>query len=155
MHKPSPSIQHNLLDMTGKVGRLINTFRAILNGRSEVPRVRTRATGNASFELRNRGNQLRFQLNVRNISGVTQAHIHLGRRGMNGPVVAFLFGPSKFGISVRNGVVRGVLTNRDLIGPLQGKTIRDLVREFRNGNAYVNVHTIQHPNGEIRGQVVH
>ncbi|OAB42285.1 CHRD domain-containing protein [Paenibacillus glacialis] len=135
--------------------RLINTFRARLNGRNEVPRVRTRATGDASFELLSSGTRLRFQLNIRNISGVTQAHIHLGRRGQNGPVVAFLFGPSKFGISVRQGVVRGVLTNRDLVGPLQGKTIRDLVREFRNGNAYVNVHTIQHPDGEIRGQVIH
>ncbi|WP_339318023.1 CHRD domain-containing protein [Paenibacillus sp. FSL R10-2734] len=37
--------------------------------------------------------------------------------------------------------------------PLNGKTIRDLVREFENGNAYVNVHTIQHSDGEIRGQV--
>ncbi|EGG36330.1 hypothetical protein HMPREF9412_4480 [Paenibacillus sp. HGF5] len=45
------------------------------------------------------------------------------------------------------------MTNQDLIGPLQGRTIRDLIREFERGNAYVNVHTIQNPNGEIRGQV--
>ena len=72
---------------------------------------------------------------------------------MNGPIVVFLFGPSKFGISVRRGLIQGVLTSSDLVGPLAGRTIADLVREFRNGNAYVNVHTIQNPNGEIRGQV--
>lgn len=105
------------------------------------------------FQVNNSGTELRFRLVVRNIGRVTQAHIHLGRRGQNGPIVAFLFGPSKFGISVRRGVVRGVLTNQDLIGPLQGRTLRDLVREFERGNAYVNVHTIQNPDGEIRGQI--
>lgn len=118
-----------------------------------MPPVRTISTGNAVFQLNSTGTQLRFRLVVRNISRVTQAHIHLGRIGQNGPVVVFLFGPSKFGISVRRGVVRGVLTSQDLTGPLQGRTIRDLVREFERGNAYVNVHTIQHPDGEIRGQI--
>lgn len=107
------------------------------------------------FQLNNSETQLRFVLIIRNISRVTQGHIHLGRRGQNGPVVAFLFGPSKFGISVRRGVIRGVLTNQDLVGSLKGKTLRDLAREFERGNAYVNVHTIQNPNGEIRGQVTH
>jgi hypothetical protein len=104
--------------------------------------------------LNDAGNRLSFVMIVRNIDKVTQAHIHLGRRGENGPVVAFLFGPSKFGISVRRGVVRGTLSRSDLVGPLQGRTIRDLIAEFDSGNAYVNVHTTQHPNGELRGQVV-
>lgn len=120
-----------------------------------MPPVRTISTGNALFELNSSGTQLRFTLIVRNISRVTQGHIHLGRVGQNGPIVAFLFGPSKFGISVRRGVVRGILTNQDLVGPLQGKTLRDLIREFERGNAYANVHTIQNPNGEIRGQIRH
>ncbi|MDQ0062185.1 hypothetical protein J2T14_004385 [Paenibacillus harenae] len=72
---------------------------------------------------------------------------------MNGPVVVTLFGPNKFGISVRRGIVRGVLTAADLSGPLAGLTIADLITEFNNGNAYVNVHTVQNPNGEIRGQI--
>ncbi|MGM1048169.1 MAG: CHRD domain-containing protein [Bacillota bacterium] len=131
----------------------MRTFRAILLGRNEVPPVRTVATGNAVFQLNRAGTQLRFRLVIRNIRRVTQGHIHLGRVGVNGPIVAFLFGPSKFGISVRRGVIEGVLTNQDLIGPLQGRTIRDLVRELERGNSYVNVHTIQNPDGEIRGQI--
>ncbi|UNK21214.1 CHRD domain-containing protein [Paenibacillus sp. N3/727] len=131
----------------------MRTFRATLLGRNEVPPVRTIAFGNAVFQVNRTGTQLRFRLVVNNINRVTQAHIHLGRVGENGPIVAFLFGPSKFGISVRRGVIRGVLTNQDLIGPLQGRTIRDLVRELERGNAYANVHTIQNPDGEIRGQI--
>lgn len=125
-----------------------------MSGRNEVPPVRTNATGNAEFQLSANGKQLRFRLVINNISRVTAAHIHLGRRGVNGPIVAFLFGPSKFGISVRRGVVTGVLTRRDLVGPLKGRTLRSLIREIRRGNTYVNVHTVQNPNGEIRGQIV-
>lgn len=105
------------------------------------------------MQVNRRGDRILFRLAIQNINRVTQAHIHLGQRGVNGPVVAFLFGPSKFGISVRRGVIRGSLRRSDLVGPLNGKTIQDLVREFERGNAYVNVHTIQHPDGEIRGQV--
>ncbi|BCG58747.1 CHRD domain-containing protein [Paenibacillus sp. URB8-2] len=131
----------------------MRTFRAILSGRNEVPPVRTQAFGTAIFKLSRDGRRLFFVLTVRNISRVTQAHIHLGRRGQNGPVVAFLFGPNKFGISVRRGVVRGTLTAADLVGPLSGMTLRSLVNEIKRDNAYANVHTIQHPDGEIRGQI--
>ncbi|WP_281243734.1 CHRD domain-containing protein [Fontibacillus panacisegetis] len=48
--------------------------------------VRTISTGNAVFEVV--GNRLRFRLVVNNIPRMTQAHIHLGRRGVNGPIVA-------------------------------------------------------------------
>lgn len=132
----------------------MKTFRAILRGRNEVPPVRTVATGNATFRLNQACSALRFTLVVRNIARVTQAHIHLGRRGENGPIVVTLFGPSKFGISVRRGVIRGVATNADLEGPLRGRTLRDLIAEIERGNAYVNVHTLQNPNGELRGQIV-
>jgi hypothetical protein len=115
--------------------------------------VRTIATGNAVFQLNTNRTQLRFRLVINNIAKVTQGHIHLGRKGQNGPVVVFLFGPSKFGISVRRGVVRGVLSRRDLVGPLQGKTLNDLIREIKRGNTYVNVHTVNNPDGEIRGQI--
>lgn len=115
--------------------------------------MRTIATGNAIFQLNRTGDRLSFKLVVNNIRRVQQGHIHIGRRGVNGPVVVTLFGPEKFGISVRRGIVSGTITSADLNGPLRGKTIRDLVREMERGNAYVNVHTAQFPNGEIRGQI--
>ncbi|WP_189022623.1 CHRD domain-containing protein [Paenibacillus albidus] len=132
----------------------MRTFRAFLKGRNEIPPVRTVAVGNAVFQLNRNCDRLHFRLVVRNINRVTDAHIHLGRRNQNGPVVATLFGPTKFGISVRRGVIRGTLTRSDLVGPLTGRTLRDLVREIERCNAYVNVHTTQHPNGEIRGQIL-
>lgn len=128
-------------------------FSTFLSGRNEVPPVNTLSTGRAVLETRRNGTRLAFVLAVNHIAKMTKAHIHLGRKGTDGPIVATLFGPSRFGITTRHGVVKGVLTNARLAGPLRGKTIADLVREIERGNAYINVHTIQHPNGEIRGQL--
>jgi hypothetical protein len=47
----------------------------------------------------------------------------------------------------------GNLRADNLEGPLAGKQITDLIKMIKDGNAYVNVHTVQNPNGEIRGQI--
>jgi hypothetical protein len=42
-----------------------------------------------------------------------------------------------------------------LEGPLKGKSVEgDLIKAIQNGEAYVNVHTTDHPDGAIRGQLV-
>ncbi|WP_232274185.1 CHRD domain-containing protein [Paenibacillus sp. 481] len=124
-----------------------------MKGQNEVPPVNTIASEEAIFRLSPDGTQLTFKLAVQDIKRVTAANIHIAPKGLTGPIVAYLFGPNKFGISVKSGIISGVLTSDDLIGPLQGRTISDLVTDFNNGFAYVNVHTVKHPDGEIRGQV--
>jgi hypothetical protein len=130
-------------------------FRTHLSGEEEVPAVDTRATGQAIFQLRSDG--LHYKLIVANIENVTMAHIHLAPAGANGPVVAWLYPdapppeliPGRF-----NGVLaEGVITSDDLVGPLEGQTLDDLVNEIKAGNTYVNVHTSQYPAGEVRGQI--
>ncbi|MDA1681049.1 CHRD domain-containing protein, partial [Bacillus cereus group sp. TH152-1LC] len=36
---------------------------------------------------------------------------------------------------------------------LAGHSLRDLVNEINVENIYINVRTVQHPSGEIRGQL--
>jgi hypothetical protein len=132
-------------------------FVAPLSGRQEVPPVDTRATGVANFWLSADGDELRFRVNVGNIHNVTQAHIHLAPAGQNGPVVAWLYpeGPPPQLIPGRSSgpLASGVLTDDDLVGPLLGADLEDLVKAMRAGDTYVNVHTSQFPPGEIRGQI--
>jgi CHRD domain len=128
-------------------------FFAILEGSEEVPPVRTDADGLAKFKVSRDGRRIGFRLTVNNLDNFTQAHIHIGRRGENGPVVAFLFGPVDPDISVNKGVVEGIITADDLVGPLEGRPLSALIELMKDRETYVNAHTAQNPDGEIRGQI--
>jgi hypothetical protein len=125
--------------------------KAVLSGDSEVPAVDSEGRGLAIFNLSEDG--IRFKLVVRGIDEVTQAHIHLGAPGENGPVVAFLFGFFEGGVTQNGLLAKGNITEADLVGPLAGQPLSALADAIRSGNAYVNVHTVDHPGGEIRGQI--
>lgn len=138
---------------------------AILSGDQEVPARETSARGSAVFRLSDDASTLSYRLIVANIENVVASHIHLGPAGQNGPVVAFLFGPAGAGGGRVDGVIaEGVITADNLVGPLAGGTLSDLVEQVVAGNTYVNVHTNDgvappntgagdFPGGEIRGQI--
>jgi aldose sugar dehydrogenase len=129
-------------------------FGAALTGNQEVPPVSTDAAAAAEFKLNSNGT-LDFQLTAKKrIAQATQAHIHLGARGQNGPIVAFLFHPAS-SENFRSGdtIAKGTLTDADVIAQTGFEaTIANLVARMRQGRAYVNLHTTEHPAGEIRGQ---
>jgi CHRD domain len=132
-------------------------FQARLSGKNQSPVVDTPAHGVATFALSKDGKSLSYRLSVTDIENVSMAHIHMGPAGQEGPVVAWLY-PSKPPAVVKKGkftgvLARGTLTAANLVGPLEGKTISDLVDQIKDGKAYVNVHTEKHPAGEIRGQI--
>ena len=129
-------------------------FHAILEGDEEVPPVDSDAKGAAIFRTSNDGTELHYRLIVANIEDVTAAHIHLAPRGENGDIVAFLFNPEEPTEGRTNGILaEGTITSADLVGPLEGSTLSELIDEMKAGNTYVNVHTVEHPSGEIRGQI--
>lgn len=122
-----------------------------LTGMEEVPPVNTNSTGIALFELLN--NHLDFKLNVTNLENIKSAQIHLGEFGQNGEIIVSLL-KSLSPVDVHNGtLVEGQVTPSELVGPLKGKTINELVQLFNITKTYVNIHTEQYPNGEIRGQI--
>jgi hypothetical protein len=88
---------------------------------------------------------------------VTQAHIHAGPPGENGPVVTWLFPSAPPAVLIEGrsqGVLSaGVITEANLVGPLAGQPLAALIGLMESGNAYVNAHTQQNPSGEIRGQI--
>lgn len=131
-------------------------YTAHLAGAFEVPAVATVSTGQALFSV-NPDGSLHYKLIVANLEDTLQAHIHLAPIGQNGSVVAFLYpsGPPPQLIPGRfSGVLaEGDITDADLRGPLLGQTVADLIANIEAGNAYVNVHTVDNPGGEIRGQI--
>lgn len=130
---------------------LPNNAVAELSGANEVPPVESEGEGVATFSLSR--DAIQYKLVVANIDEMTQAHIHLGAPGENGPVVAFLFGFVEGGVTLDGLLARGTITAADLVGPLAGEPLSALVEAIQSGNAYVNVHTVDHPGGEIRGPI--
>lgn len=126
-------------------------FSANLTGQEEVPPVDTQATAEVIFVPIAPANEtIEYYLNSTNISGVTQGHIHSGEKGVNGPVVVTLFNYN----NTQDGVSEnGTISSSNLEGPLQGKAVADLISAMKNSTTYVNFHTEQNPEGEIRGQL--
>ncbi len=129
------------------------TFKTKLTGADQVPPVMSKASGMAYFKLSPDGKEITYKLHVKNIMNVTLAHIHDGSMGKNGPPVVNLFtGPEKKG-KFSGVLAKGTITDKDLVGPMQGKSLEDLVKMIEAGGTYVNVHTAENPGGEIRGQL--
>lgn len=132
---------------------------AILAGEYQDPPVQTPAHGLAGFAFHPDEGELHYHLLVANIENVTMAHIHLGTAGEDGPVVAWLYPAEGQSPRLKEGRFSGVLaestiTADDLVGPLEGESMAELISAMNAGAAYVNVHTEANPDGEIRGQIL-
>lgn len=138
-------------------------FRAHLSGKAEVPNpTDTQAQGQAIFQLSNDGTKLHYKLIAANVENVFMAHIHFAPVDQNGPIVVWLYGSPPAGpdedlIQGRfDGVLaEGVITADDVIAPASNPDFDfdSLIDAIRSGNTYVNVHTVDNPAGEIRGQI--
>jgi hypothetical protein len=127
-------------------------FEAQLTSKEEPASHKSNATGKAEFKLSEDGQTLSYKLYVKNIVNATAAHIHIGKKGVEGPpvvIIPFDVEKGKFSGLISEGKITGM----DLLGKLQDKPLDELVKLIRSGNVYVNVHTHGNPAGEIRGQI--
>lgn len=141
-----------------------NHLEARLVSLNQVPAVLATGKGRFEAEIEQDGT-ISYRLSYKDMSGpVVQAHIHFGATKTNGGVMVFLCGGPKAACPT-SGTVTGTITaadvsvlpatNGDSVIP-QGIAPGDLagmLEAIRSGNSYVNVHTSNFPNGEIRGQV--
>jgi hypothetical protein len=137
-------------------GRLM---KSVLLGYEEVPAVSTTGTGEFLARISGNESSIDYTLSYQSLQGTTTAaaHIHLGQRGVNGGVIAFLCGGGgKPACPAVSGSVSGTITAADIIGPaaqgIAAGEFAELIDALRAGVTYVNVHTDKHPGGEIRGQ---
>jgi hypothetical protein len=144
------------------------TYTAKLSGSEHVPdAVATDATGDLQLVVSADGRKVRYVVTVKDLLNPAAADMHLGPAGANGPLVVKLFPVG--GAAPKKGPFSGVLAQgtfdaSDLIGPLTGADLEELLEQVRAGSAYINVHTndgVDPPNsgpgdyrlGEIRGQI--
>ena len=128
---------------------------AALNGQNEVSPTNSTATGLLEIRMLDDNSTLRYRLNVTGISDASGVQIYSGKTGENGPVLVNLLQPgkSKHADTTYGMIIRGNITDSSLQGPVQGKTLGDLISLMNSGYTYVNILTLNHPDGEIRGQI--
>ena len=131
------------------------SMQATLTGGEEAPvPVLTGAVGTAEIGVDVGNLELSVTLRVFNLpTGTTASHIHVGAKGLSGPVVIDF--PIDRGITGDTSLIFRVHDGaafhpRPEIGI---NTFADAIQAITGGNAYVNVHTTANAGGEIRGQL--
>lgn len=113
------------------------SLSAELSGANEVPPNDSAATGMAEATLDTETRTLTFSISYEGLSGpAIGAHIH-------GPV----------GPDANAGIMIPFSTTQS---PIEGSAelTEAQMRDVLDGLTYVNIHTQQHPGGELRGQLV-
>jgi len=86
------------------------------------------------------------------LANITQAHIHRGARGTNGPVIFWLWQPNN-PLYPPSPEQLGKLWTNPTIDSRDEVLTQRVIDDLRAGNLYVNFHTTQNPGGAIRGQL--
>ena len=109
--------------------------KVTLSGDQEVPAVSTKATGTGTIVV-NADKTVSGKVTTTGIKA-TAAHIHEAPSGKAGPVVISL-----------------TMDGDDTWSVAAGAKLNDAqYKAFEAGNLYVNVHSAEHKDGEIRGQL--
>jgi hypothetical protein len=121
-------------------------FTGTLGGSAEVPPVSTKASGTATLLIIPGGTQINYTITYKGLSGpLLAANVHVGAAGANGPIMLqFAVGPSP---------QYGALSLASFRPTSAAPTWAAALNAIRAGNAYVNLRTATHPNGEIRAQL--
>lgn len=147
-----------------------HSFRFDADGFQEVPQALF-TPGEARVRFRVREDQIvyrfRFRRLVGDIENSVGAHIHFGRPGINGGILAFICGtdalpgpagtPACISNGDGSGFIEGVITAESILGiagqGFPGGDLHAFIDVLNAGAAYLNVHTDAFPSGEVRGNL--
>ena len=155
-----------VIDTTVPKGMVEEVFRAELTGSQEVGPVVTTAFGDAMFLLNPAQDRLEMTIELIGLDldglrtpldpsdDVTGLHIHNAPAGANGGVVFGIIGINSDlnGDTIVDAANGRVYSAWDL-NEGNGGMLAGQLANLRNGDLYVNVHTVGNPGGEIRGQI--
>jgi hypothetical protein len=146
------------------------SIRADLRGIEEPPAVSSTGSGEFRARISRDETSFEYELTFEDLEGdVTQSHIHIAQKGVNGGISIWLCGTGAPGTPLagppgtplcggpREGTVSRTVTAADVIGPtgqgIAAGEFAEVLAAFRQGVAYANVHSTRNPGGEIRGQI--
>jgi hypothetical protein len=116
------------------------SFTVPLTGAQQVPPVDTPGSGSADLTYDPGTKVVTWNITFTGLSSdATMAHFH-------GPAASGKNGPVKVWLSEKGAAVTSPLKGQATLSSADAQ-------EFVSGQMYINVHTKDHPAGEIRGQV--
>lgn len=117
------------------------SFKVALSGAQQVPAVETKGSGTADITYDPATRVVTWSITCSGLSSpVTMAHFH-------GPAAAGKNGPVEVWLTKKGEAVESPIKGEATLSPEQAQ-------QFAAGEIYINVHTKDHPAGEIRGQVM-
>jgi hypothetical protein len=129
------------------------SYTADLTGANAVPAVDTTASGTFTMSYDPVNEELTYKLEVNGLTAPTAASIYVGAEGDSGTVVYTLLPDAPKAGALPVPLAQGLIDESSFTGPLEGKTLGDLINLIKEGNAYVSVGTAKHPIDAIRGQI--
>jgi len=128
-------------EIRGQIVSSLTKFAAVANGAKETPTNGSTGSGTGTFVV-NADDSVTYEVDFSGLSGTVFAgHVHSGKPGLAGGVIAPL------SLTVNNG------TSGTFSGTTAPIGAGDLAR-LRAGHSYLNIHSSVFPGGELRGQVV-
>jgi hypothetical protein len=117
-------------------------FMAALSGQEVVPPLSIQEGAFGIAEFTAMGNNITYFINATGYgNNGTAGYIRIGMPGENGPVVAILWHTER---PMNPITVNGTITAEDLMGPMSGNQLTDLVAAMSNGVTYANIHIEPH-----------
>jgi hypothetical protein len=138
-----------------------------LTGYEENPDLSTDASGSFAVTIDDKARTLAYELSYSGLEGtVQQAHVHFGKRAVNGGITVFLCsnlgnGPAGTPACPSSGTVSRTVGAGEILAPVSGTVSQgieagnfaELAAAMRAGHTYANVHSMKWPTGEIRAQI--
>jgi hypothetical protein len=142
----------------------LDRYWVVLSGDQQIPPVNKGAIGFAALKFQDDSTRLVYNVNLDNIHNVTGVYLYHKNKDQNGTVVLDLLKEAResnreyarVSNITREGETTGTIslggvTNEDLSGSLEGKSLSDLRELMHDGELYISVSTKDFPNGEISG----
>jgi hypothetical protein len=141
-----------------------NRFEAKrLIGYEENPDVSTAASGSLTLRINEAADTFTYTLRYTGLEGdVQQAHVHFGKRAINGGILLFLCsnldnGPAGTPACPQSGTVTRTVGAGDIVAAdaqgIEAGNFAEVVAAIRAGRTYANVHSTKWPGGEVRAQI--
>lgn len=134
-------------EIRGQVGPV--ALSATLDGAQEAPLVTTSGSGTSTLTFNRDQSAFTVELNASSLVNVTAAHVHAAPPGVDGPII-FSLADGPYALPLTVSVSSLNFTPQPGAGI---STYEQAVNAILSGNAYVNVHTVANPDGEIRGRL--